>query len=89
MEIFKRDSLQMEKCLTICRNGEFFGEIHFQEKNSAMALEAFKKALSLDPRNPLAMGFLAGITTDTPLLEAAIGTFDAKCRQVLPGFGIF
>ncbi len=64
---------------------ELLGEIYLYEQRYADAIEAFKKAVLLEPDNALANGFLGCIANDDTALQKSIGLFKTRL-STKPGF---
>ncbi|MGM0601129.1 MAG: AAA family ATPase, partial [Candidatus Rifleibacteriota bacterium] len=60
---------------------ELYGEIMLVYKDTSQALEAFQKAVNLDPERHLAQGYLSSLTGSKEKLEKAIQTVEAKIEK--------
>lgn len=60
---------------------QLYGEILMQEGKTSEAIEAFHKAVQLDPECHLALGYAAILSLDRPLFQQAVELLQKKIEQ--------
>ncbi|NLI75098.1 MAG: cyclic nucleotide-binding domain-containing protein [Candidatus Riflebacteria bacterium] len=76
---------QTLKLLEFCQNSstlyQILGEIFMLEKNFSEAIDAFKRAIEIDPENYLAIGYLGDLSSDDACFERAVSLLKAKLEK--------